>query len=515
MFKDYLKKHIDLVNMLLIAVFSFLFFYNFNAISPVNDEVVFENDLALFYTAGVSMKRVLVLYKDIFDHKGPYVFILYYLASLLGEMHHIGLYIFFSIFHATLAIFIYKIILIYKDNKNIALLTALSTFLYIFNDFTSYANMSAEHSTYLYVVISMYLFLKNRKKYYDNVEVNDYKNIFFIGIFAGIILMVKMNNVLMVLAIAIIYLIDIIKNKNYKKILLMLFFGILGVVTGILPGLIYLMKHNALKEFIETYIIFNTKYLGSEFILFRRYTGYTESLFEILNKFKIVFLMSFLSIFIMYKNLKKYSVNGEANSFHKEKFVFYLLSVVFTIVNIMLMKRSYSYYTCVLVIGFVPLSYYIISLISKIIKNYIASGIVVISVLYIISYLFIGNNIILRKHQYKDINSFRVAFNNYKEENNLMNKQIKFLSISSPNYYLVFDEVPACKYYVRPMIERARFKDYYETIENDVYNFKYDIFVLSYAGDFATYFSDEFYDFVRDNYKVLATINNDKLLVKR
>ena len=101
MFKDYIKKHIDLVNMLLIAVFSFLFFYNFNAISPVNDEVVFENDLALFYTAGVSMKRALVLYKDIFDHKGPYVFILYYLASLLGEMHHIGLYIFFSIFYST------------------------------------------------------------------------------------------------------------------------------------------------------------------------------------------------------------------------------------------------------------------------------------------------------------------------------------------------------------------------------------------------------------------------------
>ena len=172
-----------------------------------------------------------------------------------------------------------------------------------------------------------------------------YTPIYFIGIFAGIILMVKMNNVLMVLAIAIIYLIDIIKNKNYKKIFFMLIFGILGVITGILPGLIYLLKHNALKEFIETYIIFNTKYLGSEFILFRRYTGYTESLFEILNKFKIVFLMSFLSIFIMYKNLKKYSVNDKANLFHKEKFIFYLLSVIFTIVNIMLMKRYYLYYT--------------------------------------------------------------------------------------------------------------------------------------------------------------------------
>ena len=513
---NFLKKHIDIIHITIIVIFSFVFFYNFNAISPVNDEIVFENDLALFYTAGVSMKRGLVLYKDLFDHKGPYVFILYYLASLIGESHHIGLYIFFSIFYSIIAIFIYKIIFIYTENRNISFLASLTTFLYMFNDFTSYANMSAEHSTYLYVVLSMYLFLKNRKEHYDGKKTNDYINIFLIGILAGIILMVKMNNVLMVLPIAIIYLIDIIKNKNYIKIFYMMVFGLIGVIVGVLPGLIYIIKNNAFNDFVETYLVFNTKYLGDKFILFKRYTGYTESLFEVLDKFKIVLLMSFVSIFIMYKKYKNninISTNDNNKTFNKEKYIFYLMSIIFTIINILLMKRSYSYYTCVLVIGFIPLSYYIIYLISKIIKNNIISSIIIISIMYIISYMYIGNSIIERKIKYKDINTYRTIYSLAKEE--IAKNKINFLSISSPNYYLAFDEVPASKYYIRPMIERTRFKDYYESIEKDVYNFKYDIFVLSYAGDFATYFSDEFYDFVRDNYEWCATIDNDKIFKKR
>ena len=122
---SFLKKNIDLVYMLIIVIFSFIFFYNFNAISPVNDEIVFENDLAIFYTAGIAMKRGLALYKDLFDHKGPYVYFLFYIASLISEVNHMGVYILFSIFFSILFIIIYKIILLYTENKSISFLTSI------------------------------------------------------------------------------------------------------------------------------------------------------------------------------------------------------------------------------------------------------------------------------------------------------------------------------------------------------------------------------------------------------
>ena len=518
MLVNILKKHIELVHMLIIIIFSFVFFYNFNAISPVNNEIVFENDLAIFYTAGLSMKRGLVLYRDLFDHKGPYIYFLFYIASLIGEVNHIGLYILFSTLFSILFIFIYKIIFLYTDNKNISLLTALSSILYMFNDWTSYANVSPENIIYLYVAISIYLFLNDRKKNYEGKKNNTYLNIFIIGIFAGFILMSKYSLVLLLIPIIVIYMIDIIKNKDVKKLFFMFLFGYLGVLTGLMPGIIYIFKNNIFKDFVEAYIIFNTKYLGDKFILVKRYTGYTESLFEILNNFKFVFLMCVVSLYIMYK---KYNTNitvnpnnsDEIKKFYKEKILSYILLVIFSIISIMITKRSYSYYTSILVVGFVPLCYICINFILKLTKYKKVVTIWIIYLLYFISYSFIGNRIVNRKYEYSEINDFK---NFYTEAKNRIKKDdINFLSISIPNYYIVFDEVPASKYFIRPMIERARFKDYYENIEKDVYNYKYDIFVLSYTGDFATYFSDEFYDFVRDNYEVVGILNQDKILIKK
>ena len=514
---SFFKKNIDLVYMLIIVIFSFIFFYNFNAISPVNDEIVFENDLAIFYTAGIAMKRGLVLYKDLFDHKGPYVYFLFYIASLISEVNHMGVYILFSIFFSILFIIIYKIILLYTENKSISFLTSISSLLYMFNDFTSYANLSPENIIYLYIAMSVYLFLSERKKYYAGETVNDYKNIFIIGIFAGFILMSKYSLVLLLIPIIVIYMTDIIKHKNIKKLIFMLLFGLLGVAVGLTPAMIYIFKNNILKDFIEAYIVFNTKYLGDKFILVKRYTGYTESLLEILNSFKIVFLMSFVSIYIMYKKYKttiNIIITNKADKIlNKENLIFYILCSLFSIICIMITKRSYSYYTSILVIGFIPLCYFILNKLSKLIKYKIVFSICTICLLYFISYSFIGNRILRRSAEYKSIKDFK---NFYVEAKNRIEKDdIKFLSISIPNYYLVFNEIPASKYFIRPMIERTKFKDYYESIEEDVYNFKYDIFVLSYTGDFATYFSDEFYDFVRNNYEVVGTINYDKILIKK
>lgn len=513
---EFLKKHNNLFIYLSIILFSFVFFYYFNAISPVHDPAVFENDLALFYTAGIGMKRGLVVYRDLFDHKGPYIFFLYYFASLIGETNHIGLYIFFSLYNAILGILIYKIVYIYVNKKDIAFFASLFHFVYMYNDFTSFGSICCDHSAYLFIAWAYYLFLNHRKKVYEGKNPNDYINIFFIGIMAGIVLFIKMSMILMLMPIIIIYLIDIIKNRNLKKLVLLFLFGTLGVIVSFIPGLIYIFKNNVFDDFYNTYLAFNSSYLGTKVELFKTYGGYTEPIFKVLDKFKFYILFSIISMVLVYKFYKKYydkNIDNIKDDFSKELIYFYILSVAFTLMSILLMKRSYSYYTCVLVPMGVSLFCFVYIFISKFIKNnYIKYGIVFILII-LSANLTIGKRIMQSYNEYKYVNSLRESYKYGKE---LLGKdKVKFLSIASPNYYLVFDEIPASKYYVRPMIERSRFSDYYDTIEKDIKEFKYDIFILSYYGDFPVYFTNEFYDFVADNYTYIGELAYDKLFIRK
>ena len=129
------------------------------------------------------------------------------------------------------------------------------------------------------------------------------------------------------------------------------------------------------------------------------------------------------------------------------------------------------------------------------------------------------NNYYVYKNLYNedygtDIDPFKTGISEIKEM--LVKDDIKLLSISHPHYYLHLDVMPVNRFFYRPIIERRRFKEYYETVEKEVMDLKFDAIILTYAGDVASYFSDEFFDFVNDNYTKLYTnpINQETLLVK-
>ena len=101
---------------------------------------VMEVDGACFYDVGRAILSGKVLYKDVFDHKTPYIYFINALGSLL-EFNHIGLFIievlvlFFSLFYT------YKFLILvidrgyyskkYKvnDENSIVYISLVSTFL--------------------------------------------------------------------------------------------------------------------------------------------------------------------------------------------------------------------------------------------------------------------------------------------------------------------------------------------------------------------------------------------------
>ena len=523
---EFLKKHNNLFIYLSIILFSFVFFYFFNVISPIREEILFHYDISVFYNIGKGMTRGMLPYKDLFDHKGIYTYFLFYIASLISEYNHIGLYIIFSLYFSLIGIFTYKIIHLYiKGLKSniVYIVSALFSYIYMFNIFTSYGSFAPEHMSYPLILICYYLYLKYRSDLNDNISTYEYRDMFITGIIAGVIMLIKINHLFLLMPIVISETIHCIKEKDYIKLIKFFFCGVTGIFIGIMPAIIYLYKNGIFDEFYKDYVVFNFSYMRSRFILVRRYTGYTESLFEILYKYKYIFLLTFVSIFIICKyhmNINKKN-NDESIKYNNDKLLFYLLVIAFTILEIMLMKRSSGYYTSVLLFGVLPIVVYIVN--KFYVKNKFINVILVV-LLFLVSYFatykdLYYNNYYVYKNLYNedygtDIDPFKTGISEIKE---MFGKDdIKLLSISHPHYYLHLDVMPVNRYFYRPIIERRRFKEYYETVEKEVMDLKFDAIILTYAGDVASYFSDEFFDFVNDNYTKLYTnpINQEALLVK-
>ena len=55
-------------------------------------------DADCIFTVAKSLKNGLVLYKDIFDHKGPIIYFIFYVSALISENSFIGLWLWEIIF---------------------------------------------------------------------------------------------------------------------------------------------------------------------------------------------------------------------------------------------------------------------------------------------------------------------------------------------------------------------------------------------------------------------------------
>ena len=69
---------------------SFLFICSKNSLLyPMNDWV----DVDCIFTVGKTLKHGAVLYRDVFDHKGPVLYFLYSIAAFISENTYIGLWL--------------------------------------------------------------------------------------------------------------------------------------------------------------------------------------------------------------------------------------------------------------------------------------------------------------------------------------------------------------------------------------------------------------------------------------
>ena len=207
--------------------------------SPTN-HVLLTHDCGIFSYVGFAMHQGRTLYSEIWENKGPLLYIIYYIGQFINTENGVYFIEVISIFMSTL--FGYKTIKLITNKKAYAIIGTI----YVFSVWgIIYAGGTYSENFALPILfMGVYLFTKNilKKENIYNIEIVVW------GILVGIIASLRLNILAIFLSFFIVIGVNLILKKQFKEILRWLGFGIIGFVIGIMPSAIYLIKNNVLID---------------------------------------------------------------------------------------------------------------------------------------------------------------------------------------------------------------------------------------------------------------------------
>lgn len=237
----------------LTATIILLFCSQNSPLYPMNDWV----DVNAFFTVGKGMVRGIIPYKDLFEQKGPILYLIYGIGSLITNHSFFGVFIIECIFQSICLYYAYKIIKLFIHEKYaFIILPIMFTVICTCSSFCH--GGSAEEFCFPFFMISLYHFLN----YIKNNQMNR-KIIFTNGLIAGIIFLIKYNLCGFWFAWMMFLFFDHVFKKQFKKGFEYCFIFLGGMILPLLIFSIYFMVNGALGDFFYTYFVINTTKYGS------------------------------------------------------------------------------------------------------------------------------------------------------------------------------------------------------------------------------------------------------------
>ena len=266
---------------------------------PMNDWV----DVNCFMTVGKSMMNGIVPYRDLLEQKGPVLYFLYGIASLIGSHSLLGVYIFQVLSGTVFLFYAGKTVELFTESRTSPILIALMGVI-TYSSPSFITGGSVEEFCLPLLAYALYLGLKCLRKN-DEITPNQW---ILIGISIGLILWSKFTILGFYIGFVLFMGIRMVRTRQNKKILSMLTSMIAGMLIISMPVLIYFAMHHAMKDLLQVYFydnIFLYPSLGqSSFITLLSH--YCRGLAFLFNKNCIAaILMAFACIGIHQKDQRK------------------------------------------------------------------------------------------------------------------------------------------------------------------------------------------------------------------
>lgn len=216
---------------------------------PVNDW----EDANIFFTMGRGMMRGLVPYAELYDQKGPLVYLLYGLASLVSDSSFLGVYLLETLAFSAFLYFCYRILGLYTEENRLLALPVLGTVILSAMSITH--GGSVEELCLPVYACTLYHSLDYFKNRYPAPM--PWKRLLLNGFFAGCVLMMKYNMLGFYFAfMAVIAIALVVKKQLWLAARsCLVFLG--GMALACLPWLCYFAFHHALEDFFLYYFYYN------------------------------------------------------------------------------------------------------------------------------------------------------------------------------------------------------------------------------------------------------------------
>lgn len=446
---------------------------------PMNDWV----DVNAFMTVGKSMMKGIVPYKDLFEQKGPVLYFIYGIASLISDTSYIGVFI-LEIISMTLTLyFCYLIAKLFLSEKKSILL--LPVFLLLITTCAAFTHGgSCEEAMFLPQIITLYYFIRHFK----NKEMN-YKEYMLVGFFAGIILLIKYTSLGLWFAFQLIMIISYFKKKKSREAILSSIMFLSGMMIPIIITLIYFGINNGINEFIDVYFVTNMTVYTEKISILGRFIKLIETFFNTLfrNNLVVTSLVLFYPLLLWRLSLEK-------------EYKWYLIIIyLFTIFGVFYGLKSYSYYV-------LPVNLFILfSLISlftyikdkKLNKNYKIIFTIVLVLTFSLSYL-ISNNRYFHGIKKEDLFQYKFA-EEIKKEDNPTVVNIGYLDFG---VYLTSGVYPTTYFFEQQNFKYDNFPDNVDAFMNYIRNKEtmFIVYIKNYKNHDDPFLEEEK---LRENYDII------------
>ena len=197
-------------------------------------------DSSVFRVMGRAMVAGKIMYKDVFDHKGLYLYVINALGVLITGKSLIGLFILECVFMFLCARTVYSILLNYADRKKALMGTQIFMLFALLRGVLEGGNLTEEYGL-LFQVLSVYILVKDDGKFLC-------LHTFLHGVCVVIVICLRPNIVMMWGGIAVIAGYEMLRQKKFARLAGNITAGISGVMIGIAPAMIYALMTDSLSD---------------------------------------------------------------------------------------------------------------------------------------------------------------------------------------------------------------------------------------------------------------------------
>lgn len=224
---------------------------------PLNDWV----DSNIYMSLGKGMLSGKTLYHDLYDQKGPFIFAVHAIASLVSRTSFVGVWIieiitaFFFIYYSA------KSISLFYEKESIFWSSILALLTYTSTSFSH--GDSAEELALPFLAYAIWVGLNSLKyKEYPSVL-----QLITIGITSGCIFWMKYTLVSLYIGWFVALVVLLPKTNKARKALLMVIEIGAGVIISTIPWIIYFGLNDAIDDLLKSYFYNNIFYYPRERVL--------------------------------------------------------------------------------------------------------------------------------------------------------------------------------------------------------------------------------------------------------